>query len=224
MCSFYGCQFYFLQNSTKGYCGIIKKEGSIEICRTQCFISLVYRFCACYLFLYNSSIDFLIRTVKLIKILFDLNYIVQISAEAIFFLLLSLTSLRIKTGLLRFQNALTTNFQKASLTWEIDYYSYKKLPDKNSVFKNLEKSGRVATLVIPVVPIIISILKILLLLLLRRVLRKKSNSQFQLPITSCSKLCLTINKLISYGTILNDQKNIYSIFLITLINSVMCAC
>ena len=32
------------------------------------------------------------------------------------------------------------------MTWEIDYYSYKKLPDKNSGFKNLEKSGGVATL------------------------------------------------------------------------------
>ena len=51
-------------------------------------------------------------------------------------------------GLLRFQNTLTTNFQKTSLTWEIDYYSYKKLPDKNSGLKNLEKSGRVATLLI----------------------------------------------------------------------------
>ena len=50
------------------------------------------------------------------------------------------------SGLLRFQNALTTNFYKISLTWEIDYYSYKKFPDKNSGFKNLEKSGRVATL------------------------------------------------------------------------------
>ena len=33
-----------------------------------------------------------------------------------------------------------------SLTWEIDYYSYQKLRDKNSGFKNLEKSGRVSTL------------------------------------------------------------------------------
>ena len=33
------------------------------------------------------------------------------------------------------------------LTWEIDNDSYKKkIPDKNSGFKNLEKSGRVATL------------------------------------------------------------------------------
>ena len=32
------------------------------------------------------------------------------------------------------------------MSWEIDYYSYKKLPDKNSGFKNMEKSGRVATL------------------------------------------------------------------------------
>ena len=49
-------------------------------------------------------------------------------------------------GLLRFQNTLTTNFYKASFTWEIDYYSYKKLPNKNGGFKNLEKSGRLATL------------------------------------------------------------------------------
>ena len=41
---------------------------------------------------------------------------------------------------------LTTNFYKTSLTQEIDYYTYKKLPDKNSGFKILEKSGRVATL------------------------------------------------------------------------------
>ena len=33
------------------------------------------------------------------------------------------------------------------MTWEIDYYSYKKLPDKNSGFKNLEKPGRVETLI-----------------------------------------------------------------------------
>ena len=33
-----------------------------------------------------------------------------------------------------------------SLTLEIDDYSYKKFPDKNSGFKNLEKSGRIATL------------------------------------------------------------------------------
>ena len=55
--------------------------------------------------------------------------------------------MRILTGLLRFQNTLTiTSKKKVSLTTEIDYYSYKKLPDKNSGFKNLEKSGRVATL------------------------------------------------------------------------------
>ena len=53
---------------------------------------------------------------------------------------------KIITGLLRFQNAVTTNFWKRSLTWEIDYYSYKKLPDKNTGFKNLEKSGKVTTL------------------------------------------------------------------------------
>ena len=47
--------------------------------------------------------------------------------------------------MLRFQNTLTTNFLKTSLTWEIDNYSYKKLPDKNSGFENLEKSGRVST-------------------------------------------------------------------------------
>ena len=47
---------------------------------------------------------------------------------------------------LRFQNTLTNNFQKKSLTWEIDFYAYKKLSDKNSGFKNLEKSGRVANL------------------------------------------------------------------------------
>ena len=51
-----------------------------------------------------------------------------------------------QAGLLRFQNTVTTKFQKTSFTQEIDYYSYKKLPDKNSGFKNLEKSGRVATL------------------------------------------------------------------------------
>ena len=45
------------------------------------------------------------------------------------------------TGLLRFQNTLTTNFQKRSLTWEIDYYSYKKLSDKNSGFKVRECSN-----------------------------------------------------------------------------------
>ena len=50
------------------------------------------------------------------------------------------------TELLRFQNTLTTIFQKTSMSWEIDYYTYKKLPDKNSGFKNLEKSGRVPTL------------------------------------------------------------------------------
>ena len=50
------------------------------------------------------------------------------------------------SGLLRFQNTVTTNFLKKTLSWESDCYSYKKLPDKNSGFKNLEKSGRVATL------------------------------------------------------------------------------
>ena len=33
------------------------------------------------------------------------------------------------------------------MTSEIDCYSYKELPVKNSGFKNLEKSGRVATLI-----------------------------------------------------------------------------
>ena len=42
--------------------------------------------------------------------------------------------------LLRFQNTLTPIFWKTSLTWEIDFQSYKKLPNKNSGFKNLEKS------------------------------------------------------------------------------------
>ena len=50
------------------------------------------------------------------------------------------------TGLLRFQNTLTNDFQKTPLTREIDYYSYKKLPDKNCGSKNPEKTGRVATL------------------------------------------------------------------------------
>ena len=51
-----------------------------------------------------------------------------------------------QTGLLRFQNTSTTKFQKTSLTWETDYYSYKNLSDKNSGFKVRDKSGRVATL------------------------------------------------------------------------------
>ena len=37
-------------------------------------------------------------------------------------------------GLPRFQNTLTTNFKKTSLTSEIDYYAYEKLLDKNSGF------------------------------------------------------------------------------------------
>ena len=51
-----------------------------------------------------------------------------------------------QTGLLLFQNTSTTNFQKTSLTWETDYYSYKKISDKNTDFKVREKSGRAATL------------------------------------------------------------------------------
>ena len=54
--------------------------------------------------------------------------------------------LDIDPGMLRFQNTLTTNFYKTSLTLETDSYSYKKLSDKNSGFKVREKSGRVATL------------------------------------------------------------------------------
>ena len=46
-----------------------------------------------------------------------------------------------RAGLLRFQNTLTTNFQKTSLTWEIDCYSYIKLPGKNSRLKNPGKIG-----------------------------------------------------------------------------------
>ena len=61
----------------------------------------------------------------------------------------TVTKKGLRTGLLQFQNTLTTNFQKTSLTWEIDYYSCKILPDKNNDFKNLEKSGRVATLFKP---------------------------------------------------------------------------
>ena len=49
-------------------------------------------------------------------------------------------------GLLQFENTVTTNFQKTSLTCEIDYYSHKKLLYKNSGFKNQEKSGSVAIL------------------------------------------------------------------------------
>ena len=51
-----------------------------------------------------------------------------------------------KSGLLQFQDKLTTNFQKTSLTWEIDNYSYKKSPHKNSGLKILKKSERVAIL------------------------------------------------------------------------------
>ena len=50
------------------------------------------------------------------------------------------------SGLLQFPNTVTTNFYKTSLTWEIDHYWYEKLPHRNSGLKNLEKSGRVATL------------------------------------------------------------------------------
>ena len=42
----------------------------------------------------------------------------------------------------------TTNCQ--NMTSETDYFSYKKLADKNSGFKDREKSGRLATLFLSV--------------------------------------------------------------------------
>ena len=57
-----------------------------------------------------------------------------------------LTSIDLLPWYLRFLSTSTTNFKKTSLTWETDYYSYKKLTGKNSGFRIRKKSGRVATL------------------------------------------------------------------------------